>query len=277
MITIDTKSILFNFFIVRGIRIVRVNPQKRNEGSTQINSKAESLSDVSLDSVRIIFLHHSIGEKIWNGGVQELINEFNISYGKNYEIAEMTYPSAKNGYPWRNYPYDYYNLWVKHKGNEQDREELNLDQIAADYDVIIFKHCFPVSDIEDDTGRPNADSQRKSLENYKLQYNALKNRMHEFPDKKFIVWTGAALAEDCTTREKAERSKKWSDWVKSEWVKAGDNIFIWDFEQLETEGELYLKYPDGKSDSHPNSYFSKLAASDFVKRIISVIDIHGDM
>ena len=32
-------------------------------------------------------------------------------------------------YPWANYPYDYWNLWVKHTGSSRDRGELNLDDL----------------------------------------------------------------------------------------------------------------------------------------------------
>lgn len=233
------------------------------------NNKAKPAEESN--NVRIIFLHHSTGGRVWNSGVPKLIKEYNQNNKTNYQISEQNYPSTKGGYPWSNYPYDYYNLWVKHTGDSQDKKELNLDQIAANYDVIIFKHCFPVSQIKADTGKPNIDSNKKSLENYKLQYNALRDRMLQFSDKKFIVWTGAALSEDSTTLEQAKRSKEWANWIKNEWDKADDNIFIFDFEQLETEGELYLKYPSKNKDSHPNADFSKTAASEFVKKIIEVI------
>lgn len=223
------------------------------------------------NDTRIIFLHHSTGGNVWNGGVPQLINEYNENNRTNYQIDEKAYPSTEGGYPWSNYPYDYYNLWVKHTGDSQDKKELNLDQIAANYDIIAFKHCFPVGEIKADTGKPDINSARKSLENYKLQYNALKERMHQFPDKKFIVWTGAALTKASTTLAQAQRAKEWTDWVKNQWDEEGDNIFIFDFEQLETEGELYLKYPSGKKDSHPDENLSKTAASEFVKRIIEVI------
>lgn len=224
------------------------------------------------NNARIIFLHHSTGGKIWNGGVPELIKEYNQNNGTNYQINEQNYPATKGGYPWSNYPYDYYNLWIKHTDASQDKEELNLDQIAANYDVIILKHCFPVGQIKADKGKPDINSNRKSLENYKLQYNALRDRMLQFPDKKFIVWTGAALSEDSTTFEQAKRSKEWADWVRNEWDKPDDNIFIFDFEQLETEGGLYLKYPSAPKDSHPDTNFSKAAAYEFVKKIIEVVN-----
>jgi hypothetical protein len=47
------------------------------------------------------------------------------------------------------------------------------------------------SSVTANIGYPNIASSVKSEENYKLQYNALKAKMHEFPNKRFIVWTGA--------------------------------------------------------------------------------------
>ena len=259
---------------VTGENIKAASSQEPNDKpsptiTTNENNKAKPSQESN--NVRIVFLHHSTGGRIWDGGVPQLIKEYNLNNGTNYQISEQCYPSTEGGYPWSNYPYDYYNLWVKHTGDSQDRKELNLDQIAANYDVIIFKHCFPVSEIKADRGKPDINSNRKSLENYKLQYNTLKDRMLQFPDKKFIVWTGAALSEDSTTPEQAKRSKEWTNWIRNEWDKTGDNIFIFDFEQLEAEGGLYLKYPSQNKDSHPDTNFSKTAASEFVKKIIEVI------
>lgn len=46
----------------------------------------------------------------------------------------------------------------------------------------------------------------KSIENYKLQYNASKNKIHEFPDNKFIVWTPAVLTKNKLNEDEAKRT-----------------------------------------------------------------------
>jgi hypothetical protein len=252
--------------------VLKVQPSVVSAPTPQVIPQTQIFNFTKVNNARIIFLHHSTGWAVYNSGVKQLITEHNEKQGTMHNLKEMEYPSTSGGYPWDNYPYDYYNLWVKHKNNDQDRKELNLDQLAAEYDVIIFKHCFPVSSIQEDTGKPNVDSKVKSLENYKLQYNALKKRMLEFPTKRFLVWTGAALSEEDTNKEQAQRSKEWANWVKTEWNTPDDNIFVFDFEKLETEGGLYLKYPNGKYDSHPDGNFSKIAAAAFVKRIVEVIE-----
>jgi hypothetical protein len=157
-----------------------------------------------------------------------------------------------------------------------DRGELNLDMLAQNYDVIVFKHCFPVSGIGADSGTASVGSSSKSLQNYYLQYAALKTRMLQFPGKKFIVWTGAALRAADTTADQATRAKTFFDWVKVTWDQHGDNIYVWDFYSLETEGTLYLTPANASGDSHPNSTFAGRVAPYFVKRLVDVIEGRGD-
>lgn len=233
----------------------------------------------------IIFLHHSTGNNVWNGGsdpkpprVVQLMKKVNEEKGKKYAITEQSFPKSEP-YGWNNYPFDYYNIWVKHGGAQEYKKEPTLENLTKNYDVIIFKHCFPVSNIMEDTGKPNIDSDAKRLENYKLQYNALKGKMKSFPNTKFIIWTSAALTKAATTEENAGRSRQFVNWVKEEWDEDGDNIFIFDFWQIETEGGLFLKddYAKSEKDSHPNGELSKKASELFVSRVIDIVENNGQM
>lgn len=241
-------------------------------------------------SVRIGYLHHSTGEVVWNGGLPAFIHAWNRAHGTDYRITSVTYPATTGGwppllrrlartYPWANYPYDYWNLWVKHTGSSRDRGELNLDDLVQDFDVIVFKHCFPVSRVQPEgASPPSVSSQEKTLANYQLQYQAIKGRLHQFPEKRFIVWTGAALPESSTNAAEAGRAREFFEWVKGSWDEHGDNIFVWDFHALETEGGLYLKpdyAADGK-DAHPAPSFARKVAPLIGQRIIDVIEGRGD-
>jgi hypothetical protein len=235
---------------------------------------------------KIVFLHHSTGQAIWigktnryiykvtkKGDVQKYFDNYNRINKTAYQISELTFPKSAP-YGWNNYPYDYYNIWVKNAGNIKFLEEPTLEILTKEYDVIVFKHCFPVSRISEDTGSPNIDSDVKSIENYKLHYDALKNKMHEFPDKKFIVWTPAANTRLKTTEDEAVRTRDFYNWMIKEWDEKGDNIFIWDFYNYETEGGLYLT--DGNADSpdnsHPNIEFTARLTPLFSQYIIKVIE-----
>jgi hypothetical protein len=245
---------------------------------------------MTAQTVRIGYLHHSTGEAVWNGGVRAFVEAWNAARRTDYRITRVTYPAttggwppvlhrlAPNKYPWANYPYDYWNLWVKHTGRDRDRGELNLDDLTERYDVIVFKHCFPVSRVKPDDGAASVSSSQKTIANYRLQYEALKARLRQFPTKRFIVWTGAALPEAATNAEEGARARQFFEWVKRTWDEKGDNIFVWDFHELETEGGLFLKpeYCAKPRDAHPSATFAKQVAPLVGQRIVDVIEGRGD-
>lgn len=235
---------------------------------------------------KIIFLHHSTGRCIWlgdtnqylyavtgKGSVQKYFEEYNRKNNTEYNISGQIFPK-RLPYGWKNYPYDYYNIWVKNAGNQKYLEEPTLEMLIREYNVIIFKHCFPIGRINPDTGIPDINSEEKRLENYKLQYNALKEKMHAFPDNKFIVWTPPALLRDKTTPDQAKRSYEFYRWIADYWDEYGDNIYLWDFYNYGTEGGMYLeeKNASGPGDSHPGKEFSKRMAPVFSEFIIDVIE-----
>ena len=231
----------------------------------------------SKNDTNIIFLHHSTGKIIWDGGVEEWFKNYNRTNKVNYSIVEQNFPK-ETPYGWNNYPFDYWNIWVKHASEEPYKKEPTLEMITKQYDIVIWKHCFPVGDIKEDTGESNINSEIKSLENYMIQYEALKEKMKKFNQTKFIVWSIPALVEKKTTEEKASRAKEFYNWVKNEWDQKGDNIYLWDFYELETEGGLYLKneYAQSQENSHPDKVFAEKVAPYFCQRIVDVIEGRAD-
>ena len=235
---------------------------------------------------KIIFLHHSTGRSIWvgntnkyiykltqKGDVQNYFKNYNKKNKTNYIIEESNFP-RKVPYGWNNYPYDYYNIWVKNAGNEPFKEEPTLEMLTAQYNVIILKHCFPVGRILEDTGKPDISSPEKRLENYKLQYNALREKMYQFPENKFVFWTPAASVKNNISEPEAKRTNEFYRWMIDEWDKDDDNIFIWDFYNYETEGSIYLldKNAHSPDNSHPGRDFSGKVAPLFSKFIIDLIE-----
>jgi hypothetical protein len=223
---------------------------------------------------RIILLHHSTGEVIWNGGVPDWFVSYNTAHRTRYVIEEQAFPSG-DSYPWENYPYDYWNIWVKHAGRTAYRGQPTLEMLTKEYQLIVFKHCFPVSGIEPD-GTPDVSSSDKTLANYKLQYAALKEKLRSFPSVRFVVWTGAALLPSETYPEQTDRAKQFFEWVKGVWDEKGDNIFVWDFFALETNGGKFLATANGSEDSHPNEAFAARVAPLLCQRLVDVIAGRGD-
>lgn len=252
--------------------------------------------------LNIIFLHHSTGLAIWNGKsptllenilgkmnenladklgkkarLSYLFQRYNAEHNTNYSIKELTFPKAEP-YGWNNYPYDYYNIWVKNAGDIPYLEEPTLETLSQDFQVIILKHCFPVSNILPDTTREANQPETKTIPNYKSHYMALRDKMQEFPETKFIVFTGAAQVKSNISEDEAQRYKEFYLWVIDEWDVLKDNIYIWDLYRLQTEGGLYFadKYATSPNNSHPNEEFSRKAANLLFQRIIDIINNEGN-
>ena len=291
MVLVRFKQCLRRVLVALALVASAASPSRGDSPGSgpQVNgSKVQTMTSMT-GKVRVAYLHHSTGANVWKGGVPEFFKSWNTEHTTDYRITEITYPATTGGrsrllrrfgarYPWANYPYDYWNLWVANRGESRDRGELNLDDLVKDHDVIVFKHCYPVSAILVDGDAPGVSSGVKTLSNYRLQYEAIKARLRQFPAKRFIVWTSPALTEQNTTPDQAERSRQFVEWVKHSWDEPGDNIFLWDFHSLETGGGPYLKpdYARSSTDPHPNTALSTLAAPLIGRRIVDVIEGRGD-
>jgi hypothetical protein len=221
-------------------------------------------------NAKIVFLHHSTGGVIWNGGVPAWFTSFNAANGTAYTITQSDDPDGENN------PYEYWNLWVNHAGPSAYLDQATLEMLTPQYDVIVFKHCFPVCNIEPDIGSPDVTSSTKTTENYKAQYEALKTKLHSFPGTRFILWTGAAKLQSEISEAMATRASEFFDWVVNEWDEPGDNIYTWGFYDLETGGGIYMKPENASSDSHPNATFAAAVAPLFCQRVVDVIEGSGD-
>jgi len=267
---------------------------------TQISCDRKEKTSNMDQNIKIAFLHHSIGKVIWNGNTSGILYNIGRVYRKltgnpnnqasiprkfrihnrkhntSYYIGEIVYPKREE-YGHNNYPFDYYNIWVKNAGNVPYKNEPTLEMLTKDYQVIMFKHCSPGSNILPDQDTADISSDYKSLSNYKLQYLALRDKMHQFPETRFVVWTGAVQVKSQITEEEALRAREFVKWVKEEWDLPGDNIFIWDFYSLETNGGLYFDDKDAKSaeDSHPNIKFADKVSVLLFNRLIDVLENDG--
>lgn len=250
--------------------------------------------DKSADEVNIIYLHHSTGEVIWEGDLAQTLPEamekrprvksqlpvlfsyYNKKNSTSYSIVASVFPKAEI-YGWNNYPFDYYNIWVKNAGEKAFLKEPTLEMLTDKYDIIIFKHCFPVGNILSDNEVADINSDRKSLQNYILQYLALRDKMHQFPENKFILFTGAVHVQAFISEEEAIRAREFHNWVTEVWDQPDDNIFLWDLYELQTEGDLYFQeeHAVSSTDSHPNKEFAGRASNLLFNRIIDVIENDG--
>lgn len=240
----------------------------------------------NMNTSNVVFLHHSVGGRVFKGNpnrylfklfkrgeVEKWIRKYNIKSHKQINITQMNFPK-KDPYGWKNYPFDYYNIWIAHGGKDAFLNEPTLEMLTAEYDIIIWKHCYPVANILPDTGEGNLNSEVKTLANYKLQYGALKDKMHSFGETRFIVWTPVPQVEAKTTEDEARRVREFYEWMIHSWDEKNDNIYLWDYYSLATEDGLYLKPENAQSadNAHPSKAFAGRVSEYFANRIIQVVN-----
>jgi hypothetical protein len=245
------------------------------------------ISGTLVQSQSVIFLHHSTGEGVYyEGNVAAWITNYNSTHGKNYVVSEMNYPNTP--YPWQNYPYDYWYLWVNNQCSSTNVNTMCLSNILQSYDVVVFKHCFPGASIVADDGNPLVSSPTQTLANYKLQYRALRALMDQYPQKKFIVWTLTPLHRLATNVNDAARAREFVNWVKTSWLtedgNSHPNIYVFDFYGLVAEPSATpanglvncLKYNYEKShtdnDSHPNLLANQTVGPIFAQFLVNTIE-----
>lgn len=233
-----------------------------------------------------VFLHHSTGGAVFGAGqVESWISNFNSDNSTNYAVTERAYPNTP--WPWANYPYDYWKLWLDGDCNNNQAGIECIESIANNYELIIYKHCYPGAGIKEDQGSPELNSSVKSLENYKLQYRALRDLMDGMPATKFMIWTLAPLHRLATNADDAARANEFVEWVKNDFLtedeKEHPNIYIFDFFGAVAElsdspenGQQYcLKYNFEKShdgsDSHPNTDANVYAGPLFASAIVNAL------
>ncbi len=240
--------------------------QKKSEYVDMLEQKLKQ-KDAALKSVndmlpkKMVFLHHSVGRNWLNDGLrEELMSKGiavqSITYGD--DIGEETDM----------------NNWVP-------KFEKNLDQIfnfgyndpSSQHDIIMFKSCFPNSDIVGagaKTGNPY--QAEKTVSNFHAVFDSLKAVFSAHPEKQFIYVTSPPLHKLKTNSENASRAREFSNWISNDFVKrykeetGFDNFIVFNLFDVLANDQNVLKenYSDREGDSHPNLIANQAASKAFM-------------
>jgi len=199
---------------------------------------------------RVILLHHSVGaDLIARGGVRESLTNLGYEFydhGYNDDglvLADGTSTGTNFAVPDDNTnPDGFANIFAQPLNDPPDNTFSQLMQ----YDVIAFKSCFPVSDIQSD----------EQLAEYKTYYLSIRDRMDEYPDKVFIVVTQPPQVSANTDPGTAARARAFASWLASdEYLSGHPNVFTFNFFNLLADpstNTLRADYVADEYDAHPN-------------------------
>lgn len=250
------------------------------------------------DRIRIVFLHHSTGGNlVHQGRARERFRELD----PRIEFWDHGYDPSGLRAMWgirtlRASPY--YGLrdgqgrlqsstWhIPHNNTDphglaelfQQRVSTPPDNALShllQFDVVVFKSCYPVTAIADET----------QLEGYKEHYLTIRETIDRYPQTLFIPMTPPPLRASLTTVAQAERARRFADWMQSDAFAGGrGNIAVYDFfdtlaaskDDPAFANTLQPRWclPD-PSDSHPNRAANEGVVGAWVNFIATTVQNAG--
>ncbi|MBN1312273.1 MAG: hypothetical protein JXB30_12715 [Anaerolineae bacterium] len=199
--------------------------------------------------VRIIWLHHSVGLGIIDGGdVREGFSALGYEFydhGYNEEglrLADGSETGTNFDVPGDNTDPDGFAEIFSQPVHDPPGNTLSH---LMQYDVIMIKSCFPTSNISDDA----------QLEADKEYYRTIANQIDRYPDKLLVLVTHPPQVPNSTDSDEARRARALSDWLLSDEFRSGHaNLFVFDLFGRLAGGDNMLRseYRVSDDDAHPN-------------------------
>jgi hypothetical protein len=221
---------------------------------------------------RIIFLHHSCGANlIAEGGVREGLTALGYEFydhGYNEDglvLADGTWTGTNFDVPGDNTdPDGYAAIFAQPLRDPPD----NTFSYLMQYDVIAFKSCFPVSNIESEA----------QLQEYRSHYLSIRDRMDQHPDKVFVIVTQPPEVPANSSPDAAAWARSFVEWLQSgDYLAGHPNVFVFDFfgQLAATDNFLRPEYRMDEYDAHPNEVANRTVGPLFVDFLDQTIRSYG--
>jgi len=228
------------------LRIFAV-PLLLTTASLCVNVLALTSPSPPTNPVRLIFIHHSVGEN-WlndgNGGLGIALRD------NNYSVSDTNYDWGPDGigsntdigqwWLWFRGPDSAKYLGALYAENGQNSEYSRMTDIGSgENQIIMFKSCFPNSALKGNINDPvplissnplrgqSSSSEYHTVANAKGIYVDLLEYFKTRPDKLFVVVTAPPLS-DATY---ADNARAFNNWLVNEWLTdyTVGNVFVFDF------------------------------------------------
>jgi hypothetical protein len=263
--------------------------------SFNIEVSAQALLDPSPpdETVKLIFIHHSVGEN-WladeQGGLGMALGE------NNYFVSDTYYGWGPDGIGDTTDTLDW-PRWFTGPDSERYMQAVynESDANAAGYryytrtladpggenQVIMFKSCFPNSDLGGNPHDAPAPGDDLTVETAKYTYNQLLAYFGQHPEKLFIVVTSPPMQHI----DEPENMRAFANWLVEDWLAENDypynNVAVFDFFNVLTNPDNHHRYYDGEiehitnqggdelyydwdGDDHPSPAGGRKATEEFI-------------
>jgi hypothetical protein len=239
----------------------------------QLNRLTQSLIQTRTDynnryGKHLLFIHHSVGENmLFEGGLKDSLEKqgigvHSVTYGN--EIGQNT-----DMCDWAAKFKTYYLKMTKY-----DIRPNILYPDGRENDIILFKSCFPNSDIiTEGTSPGDPFDKTKTVWNYKAVIEKLGREFSNKPGKLFIYMTAPPIVPSQTTAENAARAREFNNWLITSYSAEYrenyrlSNFLIFNLYDIlaDQNGFLREEFRRSESDSHPNAKGSIEASRCFMQ------------
>ncbi len=240
-------------------------------GSTEEAAESTQSNLAEGETVNLIFIHHSVGENWLNDGLCQSLNESNI------HVADTYYGWSNMGdhtdtADWPNWFNDDVMPSVYSKLSAETAPNA-IDPGAGENTIIMFKSCFPNSEVGD------------SIDDEIAIYHSLLDYFSRHTDKMFVLVTPPPMQNISNPKKTRELANFLVD--KDGWLKdyPDSNVFVFDLynvltspdnhhrlvdgaEQHIVASEQNTLYYDSGGDDHPNTQGNIKATEEFVPLLL---------
>ncbi len=237
--------------------------------------------------VKLVFIHHSCGENWLTDDYGNLgrvlgennyyVSDTNYGWGPDY-IGDRTdipdwmewFRSGQTGTATQ--------ALFKHNGQMSGYARTLADP-GGENAIIMFKSCFPNSELSGSPNDPPGTYADLSVGGAKYVYNELLKYFVTKPDKLFIVVT----APPVSNRANAKNARAFNNWLVEDWLEENTytlpNVAVFDFYNVLTGKNAHHRYENGQiahvtgnsdtlaypsGDDHPSEAGSRKATEEFI-------------
>jgi hypothetical protein len=212
------------------------------------------------ETLKLVFIHHSVGEN-WladdNGGLGLALRD------NNYFVSDTNYGWGPGGIGdrtdignWLEWFQDAGNLEAvmttndNYTGNYSRLPDPSPDQANQ---IILFKSCFPNSNLEGQPDDPPSPGDPATVIGAKYVYTQLLETFATMPDTLFVIITAPPVIDDDSWAPPAN-TRAFNNWLVSEWLAdyAIHNVAVFDFYNTLTSngGDIYTNDLDWEVGNH---------------------------
>ena len=255
--------------------------------STAINSLQSPDPQPPDEPVKLIFIHHSCGENWLTDGYGNL----GMQLGQNnYFVSDTNYGWGPDAIGDRTDIPDWLEWFLGDQTKLITQALFNeigqlsnysrpLADPGGENTIIMFKSCFPNSELCGSPADPPGTSADLSVSGAKYVYNELLQYFATRPDKLFIVVT----APPVSSRANAKNARAFNNWLAKDWLAENnyslENVAVFDFYNVLTGKDAHHRYANGQiehvtsnsntayypsGDDHPSEIGSQKATEEFI-------------